>query len=172
MPRIVPYYCLFPQNGKWQILQCLIWAIYDIQTSYGCLKVSEFYQESDSEDSGEEQWVNFFNAYLPFQPSIPTAAISLIPCQTFEDFCLPFKWAAHMAAVTPSPTKCQLQLWILFNIKLKVHVNLSFLDISNAMDQLQCIFAISAFNPCRCNFLAPTGAQGVKMSVCPSVRPL
>ena len=122
MPRIVPYYCLFPQNGKWQILQCLIWAIYDIQTSYGCLKVSEFYQESDSEDSGEEQWVNFFNAYLPFQPSIPTAAISLIPCQTFEDFCLPFKWAAHMAAVTPSPTKCQLQLWILFNIKLKVHV--------------------------------------------------
>ena len=30
--------------------QCLIWAIFDLQTSHGCLKVSEFYQESDSED--------------------------------------------------------------------------------------------------------------------------
>ena len=29
--------------------QCLIWAIFDVQTSPGCLKVSEFYQESDSE---------------------------------------------------------------------------------------------------------------------------
>ena len=37
-------------NGKWQMWQCLIWAIFDIQTSHGCLKVSEFYQESDSED--------------------------------------------------------------------------------------------------------------------------
>ena len=37
-------------NGKWQMWQCLIWAIFDLQTSHGCLKVSEFYQESDSED--------------------------------------------------------------------------------------------------------------------------
>ena len=37
-------------NGKWQMWQCLIWAIFDIQTSHGCPKVSEFYQESDSED--------------------------------------------------------------------------------------------------------------------------
>ena len=29
--------------------QCLICAIFDVQTSPGCLKVSEFYQESDSE---------------------------------------------------------------------------------------------------------------------------
>ena len=32
------------------VWQCLIWAIFVIQTSHGCLKVSEFYQESDYED--------------------------------------------------------------------------------------------------------------------------
>ena len=36
-------------NDKWQMWQCLIWAIFDVQTSPGCLKVSEFYQEYDSE---------------------------------------------------------------------------------------------------------------------------
>ena len=29
--------------------QCLTWAVFDVQTSPGCLKVSEFYQEFDSE---------------------------------------------------------------------------------------------------------------------------
>ena len=36
-------------NGKLQIR-----AVFDIQTSYGCLKVSEFYQESDSEDKNKD----------------------------------------------------------------------------------------------------------------------
>ena len=42
------------QNGKnskakWQIWQCILWAIFDLQTSYGGLKVSEFDQEFISE---------------------------------------------------------------------------------------------------------------------------
>ena len=37
-------------NGKYgQKWQCNIWSIFDVQTSYGGLKVSEFYQESVSE---------------------------------------------------------------------------------------------------------------------------
>ena len=36
-------------NGKWQMWQCIIWAIFDVQTSYGGLKVLEFDQESISE---------------------------------------------------------------------------------------------------------------------------
>ena len=38
------YHCHLP------FLASLDMAIFDVQTSYGCLKVSEFYQESDSED--------------------------------------------------------------------------------------------------------------------------
>ena len=36
-------------NGNWQIWQCIIWSIFDVQTSAGGLKVSEFNQESISE---------------------------------------------------------------------------------------------------------------------------
>ena len=36
-------------NDKWHFWQCLIWAVFGVQTSPGCLKVSEFYQEFDSE---------------------------------------------------------------------------------------------------------------------------
>ena len=36
-------------KAKWQIWQCVLWAIFDVQTSYGCLKVSEFDQEFISE---------------------------------------------------------------------------------------------------------------------------
>ena len=36
-------------NGKWQLWQCIIWSIFDVQTSPGGLKVSEFNQESISE---------------------------------------------------------------------------------------------------------------------------
>ena len=36
-------------NGKRQMWQCLTWAIFDLQTSPGCLKVSEFDQETDYE---------------------------------------------------------------------------------------------------------------------------
>ena len=35
-------------NGNWQIWQCHNWSIFDVQTSYGGLKVLEFYQESIS----------------------------------------------------------------------------------------------------------------------------
>ena len=35
-------------SGNWQIWQCIIWSI-NVQTSYGCLKVSKFNQESISE---------------------------------------------------------------------------------------------------------------------------
>ena len=42
-------------SGKWQMWQCLIWAIFYVQTSYGCLKVSEFYQESDSENKNHHR---------------------------------------------------------------------------------------------------------------------
>ena len=37
------------KSGKWQIWQCILWAIFDVQSSYGCLKVSEFDQEFISE---------------------------------------------------------------------------------------------------------------------------
>ena len=37
------------KKGKWQMWQCTIWAIFDVQISYGGLKVSEFNQESISE---------------------------------------------------------------------------------------------------------------------------
>ena len=39
-------------NGKWQMwqwLQCNVWAVFDVKTSYGGLKVSEFNQEFISE---------------------------------------------------------------------------------------------------------------------------
>ena len=35
-------------KAKWQIWQCVLWAIFDIPTSYGGLKVSEFNQEFNS----------------------------------------------------------------------------------------------------------------------------
>ena len=32
-------------QGKWQMWQCIIWTFFDVETSYGGLKVSEFNQE-------------------------------------------------------------------------------------------------------------------------------
>ena len=49
------YYCYkngyVSKNGKakWEIWKCVLWAIFDVQTSCGCLKVSEFDQEFISE---------------------------------------------------------------------------------------------------------------------------
>ena len=34
-------------NGKRQMWQCSIWASFDVETSYGGLKVSEIYQDYD-----------------------------------------------------------------------------------------------------------------------------
>ena len=36
-------------NVKWQMWQCIIWSIFDVQISYGGLKVLKFNQESISE---------------------------------------------------------------------------------------------------------------------------
>ena len=36
-------------NGKWQSWQCNAWAVFDVETSYGGLKISEFNQEFISE---------------------------------------------------------------------------------------------------------------------------
>ena len=36
-------------NAKWQMWQCITWSIFDVEISFGGLKVLEFNQESISE---------------------------------------------------------------------------------------------------------------------------
>ncbi len=53
-------------------LASLYLAIFDVQTSYGCLKVSEFYQESDSEDKNHlRQFLQYENKLLGFCEFLP-----------------------------------------------------------------------------------------------------